>query len=60
MEHSLIDNIVFYYDMDDSPDFADASIFSADYDGFPMTENQLEEINNDSQFIHDKLIGFLF
>jgi hypothetical protein len=57
MDRSLIDNIVFEDVCTwDYPDFTDAFIVSAFYDGYEMTDEQLEEINNDSQFVHDKLI----
>jgi hypothetical protein len=35
----------------DYPDFANAYILSADYDGVPMTEKQLDELNNDGYFV---------
>ena len=61
MELSLIDNVSFdgYY-LSDYPDFSDVCILSADYNGVPMTEDQLNEINENSDFKHEKLIEYLF
>ena len=39
----------------DAPEFCDAFIASADYDGVPMTEKQLDEINENSDFVHDSV-----
>lgn len=45
MDYKLIDNIEMDgIDIADYPDFCDAFIASADYDGVPMTEAQLDEI----------------
>ena len=61
MNYDLIDNIeVDGIDTNDYPDFSDAYIVSADYDGEPMTELMLEEINEDYYFIHDCVYTHLF
>jgi len=44
----------------DYPDFCDAFVVYADYDGVPMTDEQLDKINEDGDFIHDKVIAELF
>lgn len=56
LKHSKIDNIMFD-DVHhwDAPDYVDAYITSADYDGKEMTEAELDEINEDSDFVHEKL-----
>lgn len=61
MDYSKIDNIVFE-DVDrlDYPDFCDAFISSADLDGISMTEDELNEINEDSEFVHEKLFDYLY
>lgn len=61
MDYKKIDNI----EIDgmfpsDYPDFCDAFISSADYDGRPMTDKELDELNNDSDFVHEKVLDFLF
>lgn len=60
MDLNLISNIefedVFH---DDYPDFCDAYILNADYNGKPMTEEQLEEINEDRHFVYEKLWSYL-
>jgi hypothetical protein len=61
MDTSKIDNIEFD-DLchSDSPDYCDAFISSADLDGVPMTEDQLAELNEDSEFVHEKLMDYLY
>lgn len=60
MDYKLIDNIEFDYDLKDFPDFSDAQIISADYNGIPMNKEQLDEINDDSDFIHEELLKHLY
>jgi len=40
----------------DFPDYSDAHIVYAEYDGVPMTEEQLDLLNEDAEFVHDKII----
>ena len=57
LNYDLIDNIeVAGIDTNDYPDFCDAFIVSADYDGQPMSEAQINELNEDSSFLHDKYL----
>lgn len=52
MDYKKIDNIEMDgIDTKDYPDFCDAYIASADYDGVEMTEAQLDKINEDGDFI---------
>jgi hypothetical protein len=60
MDLTKIDNIKFYYDTKDYPEFCDAQIISADYDRVEMTEDQLKEINKNSEFVYEKLMDFIF
>lgn len=61
LNYDLIDNIeVDGIDTNDYPDFCDAFIVSADYDGQPMSEAQIEELNENSSFIHDCVYNQLF
>ena len=60
MDYKLIDNIeVDGIDTKDYPDFCDAYIVSADYDGKPMTEAQLDEINEDGDFQYECIMNDL-
>ena len=43
----------------DYPDFTDAYIESADYDGVPMTESQLDDLNDDDQFRYDCVMNYI-
>ena len=61
MDYSKITNIDFEgIDHKDYPDYCDAYISSADYEGEPMTEEQLEEINENKDFVYDKLMNHLY
>jgi hypothetical protein len=60
LDYSLISNISFDgIDFDDYPDFCDAYIDSADYDGEPMTDEQLELLNDDRDFVFEKLWNYI-
>lgn len=51
-EKHLLDTVqILGIDTKDAPDFVDAYIESAYYDGHPMTESQLEAINDDRELI---------
>lgn len=61
MDYKLIDNIeVDGIDAKDYPDFCEAFIVSADYDGKEMTEEQLDELNEDSDFVYECVQNHLF
>lgn len=60
LDYSKIDNIsIEGLDYFDYPDFSDCVISSADYDGEPMTEEMLDEINKDGNFVYEKVINFI-
>ena len=44
----------------DYPDFSDAYIAYAEYDGVPMTSDQLDELNNDGDFVYEEIMDKLF
>jgi len=61
MIKELIDNVyVQGIDTLDYPDFCDAYIESADYDGVAMTEEELEELNEDGDFVYQCLTNQLY
>lgn len=47
-------------DTNDYPDFCDAYIASAYYDGRPMTYEELEVLNDDTSFVYELVIDRLF
>jgi len=60
LDYKKIDNI----EMDDVytwdyPDFCDAFIESADYNGNEMTDKQLEEIHNNSDFVYECVLNYI-
>ena len=60
IDYKKIDNIeIDGIDTKDYPDFCDAYIVSADYDGKPMTDDQLDEINEDGDFQHECIMNDL-
>ena len=61
MDYEKIDNIELDgIDTRDYPDFTDAFISYAEYDGMPMTEEQLDELNEDYDFVYDRVLGHFF
>ena len=56
-----IDNIEFEdVDHKDYPDYCDAFISSCDIDGRPATEEELDIINDDRQFVYESLMDQLY
>jgi hypothetical protein len=47
-------------DTSDVHDFSDAFISYAEYDGEPMTEEQLDTLNDDSDFVYEQVINWLY
>ena len=57
----MITNVVVAgIDMADAPDFVDAYIESADLDGVPMTDEQLDALSEDYDFVYGELIKQLY
>lgn len=56
----ITDIIIDGIDMMDYPDFVDAVIVAANYKGEPMTETELEKLNEDSEFVYEQVIEKLF
>jgi hypothetical protein len=57
----MIDNIqVEGIDTKDYPQFCDAFIASADKNGVPMTDEEIEELNQDGDFVHQAVYNQLF
>jgi hypothetical protein len=60
MDYKKIDNIeIDGIDTKDYPDFCDAYIVSADYDGVPMTDKQLDELNEDGDYVYGHIMDYL-
>jgi hypothetical protein len=47
-------------DTRDAPDFCDAFIVSASRDGKPLTETELDALNEDSDFVYQCVINHLY
>ena len=47
-------------DYEDYPDFCDAYISYAEYEGKPLTEEELEEVNNNGEFVYECVINKLY
>ena len=60
MDYKLINNIKFDgIDHKDAPDYCDAYIVSAEYNGEDMTEDEIDKINEDRDYVHEMLIKYL-
>ena len=61
-DYSKITNMDFEdIDFKDYPDFCDAYCSYAEYNGEPMTEEELEDLNiNHSEFVYEQLINHIF
>lgn len=47
-------------DTRDYPDFTDAFISYAELDGKPLTEDQLNDLNEDRDFVYEEVLRHLF
>ena len=60
-DYTKIGNIKFEdIDHTDAPDYSDAHIVSAVYEGQEMDEGQIELLNQDRDFVYEQLINFLY
>lgn len=56
IDFSKIDNVELDgIDTSDAPDFADAYIVSCDIDGRPATDEELDIINDNGEFVYDQV-----
>jgi len=61
LDYNEIDNIeVEGIDHADMPDYCDAFISSADYKGVEMTEEQLDLLNDDSDFVYNAVMNSIY
>ena len=55
-----IDNIEFDgIEFSDYPDFCDAFICYAERNGKPLNDTELDKLNEDTEFVHNKLMDHL-
>jgi hypothetical protein len=61
LDYGLITDIeVDGIDTNDYPDFCDAFISSATYDGRDMTDEELEVLNQDYDFVYDAVMSNIY
>ena len=62
LDFKKIDNLEFDgIDFSDYPDFVDAFLVSADYDGKEMTEEQIDYLNDEHRdFVNEQVFSFIF
>lgn len=61
MTFEKISNVTFGgIEWDDYPDLCDMYVEEADYDGVPMTQDQLDQVNEDSIIVYELFQKFYF
>jgi hypothetical protein len=61
LDYSKISNVELDgIDHADYPDYCDAYIVSADYGDREMTDEEIEVLNDDSQFVHEAVWNHIF
>ena len=61
IDFKLVTNVsVDGIDTRDYPDFVDAFIDSADYDGKPMSDEMLDQLNEHYDFVHECVYDHIF
>ena len=58
--NKIEDIVIEDIDMNDAPDFVDANITSATCIGKALTEKELDELNEDSEFVHESVLEFIY
>ena len=59
--YNKLENIEFDgIDHDDYPDFCDAFISYAEINGKPLTDKELDLLNDDTDFVYELLMEYLF
>lgn len=53
-------SIDMHIDTSDYPDFVDSYILKADYDGRPMTDAELDVLNDDSSFVYEEVLKRIY
>jgi hypothetical protein len=56
----ISDVVVTDIDFEDYPDFCDAYVISAMYKGKPMTDLELDELNQDGEFVNEAVFKQVF
>jgi hypothetical protein len=60
MDLNKIENIEIEYDTDDFPDFTDAFIVYAEIDGRKLNNNELKELNENSEYKYQAVLKDLY
>ena len=61
LDYSLLEDIQLDgIDHRDSPDYVDAFIASASYNGRELTKQELDELNEDSNFVYECVLNYLY
>lgn len=61
IDYTKIDNVeIAGIDKKDYPDFCDAYIQNCDIDGVPATDEQLDELNDDSDFVYEQITNYIY
>lgn len=60
LDYSLIDDVKMHVNTSDAPDFCDSYIESATYAGRAMTEEEIEMLNEDADYIYEQVIKWVY
>jgi len=61
IDYDLIEDVaVEGIDYNDYPDFCDAFIASATYNGKPMSDEMLDTLNEDYEFVYESVEDYLY
>lgn len=61
LDYSKIEDVaVGGIDTSDYPDFCDAFIESASYDGHPMSDLELDSLNDDRDYVYEEVLNWVY
>ena len=60
LDYEEIDDVQMHIDISDAPDFCDSYVESFTYMGRPATEDEVDTLNEDEDFVYEQIISHLY
>jgi hypothetical protein len=60
LDYEEIDDVEMSIDTSDAPDFCNCYVEAFTYKGRPATEDEVDALNDDDQFVYDQVISHLY
>lgn len=60
LDYSKLDDLELEFNTDDFPDFADSFITRGTYEGRELTSDEVDELNENSDFVYNLVLDRIF